>query len=108
MTSVNTTATLLEAVFIANRQTDTQRHKVIALPLLCMCVQGNYQCTILKPESIHIMSEVESNVHCVSCSGQGCDFVLEPCDNPNTYPYLCDTAVLHQCTFDRVSRVSRI
>ena len=40
------------------------------------------------------------------CSGLGCEFVMESCDNPETYPYLCDEAVIHQCTFDRISRVS--
>jgi len=38
--------------------------------------------------------------------GLGCDFVLESCNNPSTYPYLCNTAVLHQCTFDHISKGS--
>ena len=43
-----------------------------------------------------------------TCSGLGCEFVLESCNNPNTYPYLCDTAVLHQCTFDHISKVCTV
>ena len=40
-----------------------------------------------------------------ACSGLGCEFVLESCNNPKTYPYLCDEDILHQCTFDRMSKV---
>ena len=37
--------------------------------------------------------------------GLGCDFVLESCSNPDTYPYLCDTTLPRQCTFDHISKV---
>ena len=40
-----------------------------------------------------------------ACSGLGCEFVLESCNNTNTYPYLCDTDILHQCTFDHIAKV---
>ena len=36
----------------------------------------------------------------------GCDFVLQSCDNPITYPYHCNHInVTHQCTFDGISKV---
>ena len=36
--------------------------------------------------------------------GKGCDFVLKPCTDRKTYPYICDTD--HStCTFDHVSKV---
>ena len=32
--------------------------------------------------------------------------MLQPCNNPTTYPYLCSTAGGEdQCTFDRISKV---
>jgi len=43
MTSVNAFATLLEAIFCGHKHTHTHtdRHKGIALPLLCMHARGN-------------------------------------------------------------------
>ena len=38
-------------------------------------------------------------------SGLGCEFVLESCHNSTTYPYLCDTTILRQCTFDHTAKV---
>ena len=43
-----------------------------------------------------------------ACLDLGCEFVLESCNNPNTYPYLCDAEVLHQCTFDHISKVCKV
>ena len=40
--------------------------------------------------------------------GLGCEFAMEPCDNSETYPYLCNEDIIHQCTFDHISRVSFI
>ena len=54
----------------------------------------NIACLSLEMSPIHVLS-----------SGLGCDFVLESCNNPDTYPYLCNTTVLQQCTFDLVSKV---
>ena len=40
-------------------------------------------------------------------AGLGCPFVLQHCNNPSTYPYLCDPAEgQFQCTFDKISKVS--
>ena len=59
-----------------------------------------------RPPTINCGMERGSLVSCYfTCSGLGCEFVLESCDNPNTYPYLCDIAVLHQCTFDHIAKV---
>jgi len=41
MMPVNALATLLETFFTWPIHTHTYRHEGIALPLLCMCVQGN-------------------------------------------------------------------
>ena len=35
----------------------------------------------------------------------GCGFVTESCDNPDTYEYICES-YKSQCTFDRISKVN--
>ena len=37
--------------------------------------------------------------------GNGCSFVTESCDDPDTYEYVCES-YKSQCTFDRISKVN--